>query len=91
MPPFTGQWVQIRELEMATTIQPQIFEEIAEFLATFPTRDQVLAFRPRSETQERARELLLKSSEGELTTEERDEMADFGRAELFVRMLKARL
>lgn len=76
---------------MATTVQPQIFEEIAEFLSAFPSRDQVLAFRPSRKTQERARELLLKSDEVELTEEERDEMADFGRAELFVRMLKARL
>ena len=76
---------------MATTTQPQIFEEIAEFLSAFPSRDQVLAFRPSRETQARARDLLLKSNEAELTEEEHDEMADFGRAELFVRMLKARV
>ena len=76
---------------MSTTTQPQIFEEIAEFLSAFPTRDQVLAFRPSCEIQERARNLLLKSNATELSEEERDEMTDYGRAELFVRMLKARL
>ncbi len=76
---------------MTTTAQPQVFEEIAEFLAAFPSREQVLAFHPSAETQERARELLMKSNAGELTDEERDELEDFGRAELFVRMLKARL
>jgi len=76
---------------MTTATQPQVFEEIAEFLAAFPSREQVLAFRPSSETQLRARELLVKSNAGELADEEREELEDFGRAELFVRMLKARL
>lgn len=76
---------------MTTATQPQVFEEIAEFLAAFPSREQVLAFRPSPETQGRARELLEKSNTGELTDEEREELEDFGRAELFVRMLKARL
>ena len=76
---------------MTITAPPQVFEEIAEFLAAFPSREQVLAFRPSLETQERARDLLGKSSAGELTDEERDELEDFGRAEVFVRMLKARL
>lgn len=76
---------------MTTATQPQVFEEIAEFLAAFPSREQVLAFRPSPETQERARELLAKSNAGELTDEEREELEDFGRAELFVRMLKVRL
>ena len=76
---------------MTTATQPQIFEEIAEFLAGFPAREQVMAFRPSPESQERARQLLWKSNAGELDEDERDELADFGRAELFVRMLKARL
>ena len=76
---------------MTTTTQPQVFEEIAEFLAAFPSRKEVLAFRPSQETQERARELLGNSNAGALTGEEREELEDFGRAELFVRMLKARL
>ncbi len=76
---------------MTTAIHPLIFEEIAEFLSGFPTREQVMAFRPSPESQERTRHLLWKSNSGELSEDERDELADFGRAELFVRMLKARL
>ena len=76
---------------MLTATQPHVFEEIAEFLAAFPTREQVLAFRPSPETQERARELLLRSNSGELSEEERGELDDLSRAELFVRMLKARM
>ena len=76
---------------MITATQPQVFEEVAEFLARFPSRDEVLAFRPSAETQARASELLWKSNSGTLTDDEQEEMQDFGRAELFVRMLKARL
>lgn len=76
---------------MTTATQPQVFEEIAEFMARFPVREEVLAFRPSAETQARASELLWKSNSGTLTDEEQDELTDFGRAELFVRMLKARM
>ena len=76
---------------MTTATQPQVFEEIAEFLARFPSRSDVLAFRPSAQTQARASELLRKSNSGTLTNEEQEELQDFGRAELFVRMLKARL
>ena len=76
---------------MTTTTQPQVFEEVAEFLARFPSREEVLAFRPSAETQARASELLWKSNSGTLTDDEQEELQDFSRAELFVRMLKARL
>ena len=76
---------------MITATQPQVFEEVAEFLARFPSRDEVLAFRPSAETQARASELRWKSNSGTLTDDEQEELQDFGRAELFVRMLKARL
>ena len=76
---------------MTTATQPQVFEEVAEFLAGFPSREEVRAFRPSAETQSRASELLRKSNSGTLTDEEQDELQDFSRAELFVRMLKARL
>ena len=51
----------------------------------------MLGFRPSAETQARASELLWKSNSGTLTDDEQEELQDFGRAELFVRMLKARL
>ena len=73
------------------TTQPQVFEEIAEFLARFPSREEMRAFRPSAERQARASELLWKSNSGTMTEDEQEELEDFGRAELFVRMLKARL
>ncbi len=76
---------------MTTITTPHVFEEIAEFFATLPTREQILEFRPSSELQERARELLWKSSAGDLSDEEQEELAEFGRAELIVRLVKARL
>lgn len=76
---------------MTTATQPQVFEEIAEFLARFPSREEVMAFRPSAETQSRASELLWKSNSGALTDDEREELEDFGRAEMLVRMWKVRL
>jgi hypothetical protein len=76
---------------MTTATQPQVFEEIAEFLASFPSREKVLAFRPSEETQARARDLLWKSNSGTLTDEEHEELVDFGRAEMLMRMWKVRL
>ena len=76
---------------MPTAAVTSAFHEIAEFFATCPTREQVLAFRPSEDLQERASELLLKSNAGELTDEERDELDEMGRAELFVQTIKARL
>ena len=73
------------------TTQPEVFEEVADFLARFPSREEILGFRPSAERKARASELLWKSNSGTLTDEEQDELEDFGRAELFVRMLKARL
>ena len=73
------------------TAQPQVFEEIAEFFARFPSREEVRDFRSSAETQARASELLWKSNSGVLNDDEQDELEDFGRAELFVRILKARL
>jgi hypothetical protein len=79
------------ETIMTTIATPHVFEEIAEFFATFPTRQQILDFRPSSDLQEWGRELLWKSNASELSDEEQEELAEFGRAELIVRLIKARL
>ena len=76
---------------MTSTTDSQIFEEIAEFLARFPSREEMRAFLPSAERQARASELRWKSNSGTPDDDEQDELEDFGRADLFVRMLKARL
>jgi hypothetical protein len=45
-------------------------EEIANFLASCPARDQLLSYQPSVPTQERARELLAKSKAGRITADE---------------------
>ncbi len=70
---------------------PRIMEEIAEFLACGPTRDEVLSFRPSPQSQERARELLDRLREGRVNAEEQRELDQFEHAETLMRLLKARL
>ncbi len=70
--------------------QPGIFGEIADFLATRPSREKLLKFHPSARIQRRASELLRKNREDELTDEEREELSEFSQAELFMRMLKAK-
>ena len=68
-----------------------IFGEIAEFLATRPSREKLLNYHPSTKIQRRASELLDKNREGELTHEDREELNEFSQAELFMRMLKAKV
>lgn len=68
-----------------------VLEEVAEFLAARPTPDEILSFRPSNMAQSRARELLAKSSAGDLTPEEEDELAQFDHIERLMRLLKARM
>ena len=74
-----------------TRTNPRIFVEIANFLATCPTREQVLSYHPSARVQKRASELLRKNREDEMTDEDREEMEEFGHAEALMRMIKAKL
>lgn len=66
-------------------------EEIADFLASGPSPDELLEFRPSTQTQARAEELLDKLKEGNLSSEERRELDQFEQAERLVRLVKARI
>jgi hypothetical protein len=68
-----------------------LWEEIAEFMASRPTDEEVLAFRPSGETVERARELLFRGNAGELTSDEQWELTTMEQAEMLMRLVKARL
>lgn len=72
-------------------VQPGIFGEIADFLATRPSREKLLNFHSSPKIQRRASELLEKNREGELTNADREELSEFSQAELFMRMLKAKV
>ena len=66
-------------------------KELAAFLASRPTREQLLAFRPSEEVQQRAREMLQKQNDGLLSPEERQELDALVHAERLMRLVKARL
>ena len=66
-------------------------KEIAEFLASGPSPEQLLQFRPSPHTQARAQELLDKLKDGCLSADERRELDQFEHAERLVRLVKARI
>jgi hypothetical protein len=66
-------------------------EEIADFLASGPSPEELLQSRPSPQTQARAAELLAKLKEGCLSAEERGELDQFEQAERLMRLVKARI
>jgi hypothetical protein len=66
-------------------------DEIADFLARCPTREQLLKFSPSPRTRRRAKELLDKSKVGQISADERWELDQFDFAESLLQQVKARL
>jgi len=66
-------------------------EEIANFLASCPSREQLLSYHPSVPTQERGRELLEKSKSGRITADEQWELDQFEHVEMLMQLIKARL
>jgi len=66
------------------------YEEIVDFFARGASSNQVLAFRPSQETQERVRELLERNAADELTDEEAAELERYGEVEHLMQLVKAR-
>ena len=69
----------------------RLVDEIADFLASSPTREQLLTFRPSETVQQRARELLTKSNLGTLSAEDERELSQLEQAELLMRLVKSRI
>ena len=76
---------------MATAQASVGWEEIAEFLASGPSPEQILAFRPSEALQGRSRELLMKQNGGSVSFEEEKELDEFEQIERFMRLMKAKL
>jgi hypothetical protein len=70
---------------------PTLFEEVGDFLASAPSQQRLLAFRPSEAVQERYRELLRRSSEGSLTREEHYEFSQFELIEMMLQYVKAQI
>ena len=75
---------------MVLASQYALFDEILDFLASAPTQEAIIAFRPSERLQARASELLDKNRAGKLTAEEQVELDEFQRMNHFMTMLKAR-
>ena len=65
-----------------------VYRYILDFLTSQPTPEQIRAFRPTSEMQERLRSLLAKNQSGDLTPDERQELDEYERIEHLIIMLK---
>jgi len=68
----------------------KIYDEIVDLFARGTTSAEVLAFRPSEKSQERVRELLMRSKSDELTEEEAQELDRFGELEHLMQLVKAR-
>lgn len=68
-----------------------IFGEITDFLATNPTPEAIIAYQLPDDLQARARELLDKNGEGDLSPAEYNEMMDFARIDTMLLLLKAKM
>ena len=78
---------------MAFAPPKALFDEITDFLATAPTQEQIIAFKPSIYLTHRMQELLDKNSRDELTSDERNELDEFLRMNHLLKMirLKARM
>lgn len=68
----------------------RVFEEMLDFLATGPTREQITAHKVHEHTQDRLRELLDKNRGEGLTEAENSELDAFEYVDYFMSILKAR-
>ena len=66
-------------------------EEIADFLASGPSPDELLQFRPSAQTHARAEELLEKLKDGCLSVDEQAELDQSEQVERLMRFVKARI
>lgn len=66
------------------------YEQVLEFLAEGPSAQQIVAFRPRPEAQERFSHLLEVNRQRPLSVEEEEDLAHYIRIEQMMALLKAK-
>lgn len=94
---LSAQLAQVRdripELLALSLQQPavpaHIYREILDFLASQPTPEDIVAFRPTPEMQARLTTLLERSRAGQLSSAEQTELNEFERIEHVLVLLKA--
>lgn len=70
---------------------PDLLEELADLVASLPTREQLLNYHPSEPIQQRARELLAKRNAGQTAGNDQEELSQFEWAEIFMRLVKSKL
>jgi hypothetical protein len=70
-------------------IPAHIYRYIINFLASEPTPEQIINFRPTSEMQERLQILISRSKTGNITPTEERELDEYDKIEHLIVMLKA--
>ena len=75
---------------MVATQPETLFAEIIDFLASTPTPEAILAFKPSERLEQRLGELLEQNRQETLAAEERGELDEFLRMNHFMNMLKIR-
>ncbi|HEY9838511.1 MAG TPA: hypothetical protein V6D27_16625, partial [Vampirovibrionales bacterium] len=71
------------------TLPVHIYRYILNFLASGPTPEEIAAFKPTPEMQERLQTLLSRSKMGQLTTAEQQELDEYEQIEHLIIMLKS--
>ncbi|MEC4817657.1 MAG: hypothetical protein SAK29_30950 [Scytonema sp. PMC 1069.18] len=66
----------------------RVYQYILDFLVSNPTSEQILAFRPTAEMQQRIQTLLRRSKDRELSPMEQKELDEYERIEHLMVMLK---
>jgi hypothetical protein len=66
-----------------------LIDEVADFLAGCPSRDELLAYRPSRRAQEHYTTLVAKSKSGSLSTDEEWELNQFEHLEVLIQSVKA--
>ena len=69
----------------------RLTEELADFLASCPSREQLLSYQPSPRVLQRARELLASSKSGRINADEQWELDQYEHAEMLMQLIKARV
>ena len=82
----------MKSVSMANKLAATWFlDDVADFLASAPSREALLTYHPSGQAQERFNSLLDKSKKGMLSTEEEWELNQFEHLEVLMQAVKARL
>lgn len=76
------------EERMTMLLKTQAALEVAQFVASHPTSEQIIAFHPSPEVAERAYELIDRERDGQLTDEENEELDSYMFLENLMELIK---